>query len=466
MEKNKLFINGEWIDSKSMELIEVENPATKEIIGRVAAANEEDVNMAVQGAKKSLKMWKNKKVEDRIEHIEKMLEYFKQNADDISNMVLLELGSAVKVTKPLHVTSYFENIEDFIRLAKDMKFVDNFKNYDVYKEPVGVVACLTPWNFPFGQIVKKVMPALLMGNTVVLKPSQNTPFTAFYFAYAAEHAKLPGGVLQIVTGRGAEVGNILARHKDINMISFTGSTSGGREVSKIAIDGIKRLSLELGGKSASIILEGADYERAVNKTLFEVFPNAGQACSSTTRLLAPKKLKYTIENLVVKHSKKFKYGDPTKKENHFGPLQSKKAYDKVLKYIEIGKKESKLLFEGEWLDENGYFVPPVVFTDVKNDTKIAQEEIFGPVLCIIYYENVEEAIEIVNDTVYGLYGMVFGPEEEALEVAKSIDVGQMVINDGKWTHNAPFGGFKQSGLGREGGIYGLEEYIELKTIFR
>lgn len=463
---NNLYIDGRWVESTSKDFIEVKNPATKEIIGRVVAANKEDIDMAVSGAKNALNEWKFLDINKRIEYIEKMYEYFKKNIDEMTNTLISELGSVIKVSKALHISSYFENFDNFIELSKNMKFVDEYDSYNVYKEPVGVVACLTPWNFPFGQIVKKVIPSLLMGNTVVLKPSQNTPFTALYFAKAAEYANLPKGVLQIITGRGSEVGNILASHKDVNMISFTGSTKGGIDISTIAIKDMKRLSLELGGKSASIILEGADYENAVKGTLFEVFPNAGQACSSTTRLLAPGKLKSEIEKLVIEQTGKFKYGNPLDIANHFGPVQSKKALEKVKKYIEIGKKEATLLYMGEELSDNGYYVPPVVFTDVNNDSKIAQEEIFGPVLCIIYYDNVDEAIKIANDSIYGLYCQVYGNDKDALYVANRIDAGQICINGAKWSQNAPFGGYKQSGIGREGGIYGLEEYTELKTIFK
>ncbi|NLW52527.1 MAG: aldehyde dehydrogenase family protein [Tissierellia bacterium] len=465
MEKYNLFLDGKWVDSKSNDWITVENPATKQVIAKVPASNEEDVNIAVEGAKKALTGWRKTSMEDRVKYVEKMLEYLEDKTDEITDVIIDELGSVVKITKQVHVNSYFDHIYDFINIAKEMDMVDRYDGYDVYKEPVGVVACLTPWNFPFGQIIKKIMPAFLMGNTVVLKPSQSTPLTAYYFARAAEYANLPAGVLQIVTGRGGEVGNVLATHKDVNMISFTGSTKGGKEVAKLGFDTVKRLALELGGKSPSIILEGADYKEAVKLTLYGVYPNTGQACSSKTRLLAPRKDKEELEGIVIELSKNFKYGDPRDQKNHFGPLINQNALDKVKKYIEIGKEEATLLYEGEYPDLEGYYVPPVAFTDVDNKSRIAQEEIFGPVVSIVYYDSVEEAIELANDTIYGLHALICGPEDKALEVAKEIQSGQIIINDGARTHRAPFGGYKQSGLGREGGIYGLEEYIELKTLF-
>lgn len=466
MKQYDLFINNEWVKSDSNDWITVENPATKEEMYQVPAASENDVNKAIEGAKNALYDWKMTKASERADYIQKMFDYLKSKEDEITEVIINELGSVVKITKEVHVRSYYDHIDDFIKLTREMNYVDEYDHYDVVKEPVGVVACLTPWNFPYGQVIKKVIPALLMGNTVVLKPSQSTPLTAYYFAEAALEAGLPEGVFQMVTGRGGEVGNVLATHNDVNMISFTGSTKGGKDVAKLGLDTVKRLALELGGKSPALILEGADYETAIKESLYQVYPNTGQACSSKTRILAPRKDKEEIERIVVEISKKFKSGDPRDEKNHFGPLITKDAYEKVMNYIEIGKEEATLLFEGETYDGPGYYVPAVAFTDVDNKSKIAQEEIFGPVVAIIYYDTFEEAIKLANETIYGLHAHIFGPDDIALKAASMIDAGQVLINTGKRTHRAPFGGFKQSGLGREGGIYGLEEYLELKTIYR
>lgn len=466
MKRHDLFINGEWTKAKTDEYIQVENPATKEIIAEVPACKDEDVNIAVEGAKKALHDWKNTDIKVRADYVEKMNEYFKANADEIADGIIDELGSVISVTKDWHVTSYFEHIEYYLDLARNMDLVDHYDDYDVVKEPVGVIAALTPWNFPFGQIIKKVLPALLMGNTVVLKPSQSAPLASYYFAQAAIEVGLPAGVLQLVTGRGGEVGNVLATHKDVNMVSFTGSTEGGKEVSKLGLDSIKRLQLELGGKSPALILEGADYEKAIKHALEQVYPNTGQACTSKTRIIAPRKDKEVIDKIVYDVSASYKYGDPRDEESQFGPLINENAYEKVMKYIELGKEEADLLFEGEYLDLPGYYVPPVAFTNVDNKSRIAQEEIFGPVVAIIYYDTVEEGIELSNETIYGLHAQIYGPEDKALEIASMIDAGAVKINYVSTTHNAPFGGFKQSGLGREGGKYGLEEYVELKTIFK
>lgn len=466
MRQYDLYLNGKFQKPITEDWIDVENPANKEVIAQVPAAKEDDVNTAVKGAKEALESWRNTPLEDRIEYVEKMISYLESHKDEIVETIIAELGSASKVTEQVHFLQYIDNAKDFVENAKKLPMVDHYEGYDVFKDAVGVVACLTPWNFPFGQIEKKVIPALLMGNTIVLKPSQKAPITAYYFAQAAHEANLPKGVFQLVTGRGGEVGNVLATHPDVNMISFTGSTKGGKEVALLGIDTMKRLALELGGKSAAIILEGADYDKAVKDALFGVFPNAGQACSSKTRLLVPRKDKKTIEELAIKHAKSYKFGDPKDPQNDYGAIVSKQAYDKVMNYIEVGKKEATLLYEGDYTNDKGYFIPPVIFTDVDNKSRIAQEEIFGPVLSIIYYDTIEEAIDIANDSIYGLHGQIAGPEDVALEVAKHIQSGQIIINDGVRTQNAPFGGYKQSGIGREGGKYGLEEYVELKTIFK
>lgn len=466
MNKYDLYIDGAWVKSTGDDWIGVENPANKEIFAYVPAANERDVNIAVEGAKKALHFWRNKDLFERIQIVEKMVEFFQKHKDEIVDTIINELGSAIKVTETIHFDAYINNALDFVRIAKEMPMVDHYEGYDVYKDAVGIVACLTPWNFPFGQIEKKVIPALLMGNTIILKPSQKAPLTAYYFAQAAHEAGLPQGVLQLITGRGGDVGNVLAKHEDVHMLSFTGSTKGGKEISLLGIETMKRLALELGGKSAAIILEGADYDKAVKDSLFGVFPNSGQACSSKTRLLAPRKDKEVIEELAIKHAKAYNFGDPRDPKNDYGAIVSQEAYNKVMSYIELGKKEAKLLYEGDYSNTKGYFIPPVIFTDVDNKSRIAQEEIFGPVLCIIWYDTIDEAIELANDSIYGLHGQISGPEKLALEVARQIQAGQIIINDGKRTQNAPFGGYKQSGIGREGGIYGLEEYIELKTIFK
>ncbi|MDO5712844.1 MAG: aldehyde dehydrogenase family protein [Tissierellia bacterium] len=464
MKEYKLFLNGSWVDSTGKDVISVENPATKKIIAKVPAGKEEDVNIAVQGALEAFEPWRSLDINQRLSYVEKMYQYLESQQDEIGRTISEELGSPIRFATSRHVSMYLDHIKNYLSIAKDYNFVEDYDGYRVIKEPVGVVGCLTPWNYPFGQIVKKVIPALLAGNTVILKPSRRTPLTAYYFAKAAMEANLPKGVFQLIPGRGGEVGNILASHKDVNMISFTGSTSGGKEVASLAIQSIKRLALELGGKSAALFLEGANYEKDIKKVLDTVYLNTGQTCSAKTRMIAPRKDKEIIEEILIRESKKYRFGDPME-DVDVGPLQSQKQWDKVDSYIKLGKEEANLLYQGDLYEGPGYYITPVIFTDVDPNAKIAQEEIFGPVLSVIYYDSFEEGIHISNNSIYGLSGFVFGPEEEAYNAALRIRTGQIQVNRGRFTQNAPFGGFKQSGLGREGSIYGFEEFLEIKTLF-
>lgn len=465
MQKYDLFINGEWTPAITDDEITIVNPRTQEDIGIIPACHEEDIDRAVEGAKDAFLDWKNTNPHVRADYVQKMMDYFVEHKEEIAERVHLELGAPVKTVLSSHVEGYFDSMQDFINLARAYRFVDEYEGYEVHREPVGIVACFTPWNFPFGQIYKKVFPALLMGNTVILKPSQHTPITAYFFAQAAIEAGLPKGVLQIITGRGKEIGEILSEHPDITKLSLTGSTTAGRELMKNAADSFKRVSFELGGKSPAIILKGADLKFAVETTLSQVYSNTGQACSSKTRLIVPRELKEEVEEIVIDETKKWVFGDPADEKTDVGPLHNKKQFDKVNKYIEIGKEEATLLYEGEAPDLPGYYVGPVVFTDVDPKATIAQDEIFGPVLSILFYDTIEEAIEIANDSIFGLHGIIFGDEEEAISIAKRINTGQIIINDAQRNHCAPFGGFKQSGLGREGGVYTLDEYVELKTLY-
>ncbi|MDR7871461.1 MAG: aldehyde dehydrogenase family protein [Tissierellaceae bacterium] len=466
MNYDKLYINGEWIDPISTEKIEVENPATKQIFQTVPAANEDDVNLAVSAAKEAFNTWQFTSLEERIKLVTKLLEELTLRIDEMAEIIVKELGCGISFAKNIHVKPYLEDIRNHLNNVENYKFEEKYEEYIIRKEPVGVVAAITPWNYPLGQIIKKLSPALLAGNTIVLKPSQKTPLVSFILTEAIDKSGFPKGVFNLVTGRGSEVGNVLATHKDIDMITFTGSTKGGIEVYKLAADDVKRVSLELGGKSAAIILKGADHRLALTKTLDKVYLNTGQSCSAYSRLLVPRDEKETIENLIVEMTKDYKFGDPNDPDTIIGPVASKQQFDKISYYIGKGIQEGAKLILGEIPKESkGYYIGPTVFTDVDNSMEIAQNEIFGPVLSIISYDTVEEAIEIANDTVYGLSGAVFGPEEEAFNVAKKIRTGTIVINSGTQLHKAPFGGFKHSGIGREGGKYGLEEFLEIKAMF-
>lgn len=467
MDFEKIYINGEWIDGDSGEFIEVENPSNKEIIAKVPRGNNKDVDKAVKAARDAFESWENTDVDERIAIMKKVVDSMKENVEEMSETVVKELGAGYQFSKETHIEAYIGEAENYLKIAKDYQFEKQLEKSVVRREPVGVVGCLTPWNFPLEQIVKKVFPAILAGNTVVLKPSQTTPLTAYLLADYIDKAGLPKGVFNLVSGKGGEVGNALASHEDVDMISFTGSTSGGREVSKLAVEGIKKIVLELGGKSPTVVLKGGDYDLAVKSTLDTVYLNSGQTCNAFTRLVVPREEKEKIEDIVRAQSKDYKVGDPSDKSIDIGPLASQKQYDKVKGYIEIGINEGakRIVGEDPQAPEKGYYISPTVFTDVNNDMTIAKEEIFGPVLTIIPYDSEEEAINIANDTEYGLAGAVFGPEDKANEVARKIKTGSIYVNDGEWDMNAPFGGYKKSGMGREGGVEGFEEFLETKSIY-
>lgn len=467
MNNNQLYINGQWVDSISKDKIEVENPATEEIFEHVPAANEDDVNSAVEAAKSAFENWSKLSLDEKLGYLNKAFEIFEGYQDDLVEIEIKELGSPRSWAKNAHVKGPIKRFENYLKIAKDFSFKDDLPKATVLKEPIGVIGCLTPWNYPLNQVIQKVIPALICGNTVVLKPSQITPLSAYFLAEAFHKAELPPGVFNLVTGRGAEVGNVLASHKNVDMISFTGSTSGGIEVGKLALEKVKKLALELGGKSPNLVLRGSNYEEAVKTSLNSTFNNTGQTCSALTRLIVPKEDLEKIEEIIIKEAEYFKVGDPWEEETKVGPLSNKKQFEKVKYFVEKGIEEGAKLLVGEvpQKKDKGYFANPVVFSNVSNKMEIAQEEIFGPVLCVIPYEGIEEGIEIANDTIYGLSGAVFGPQEEAEDAAKRIKTGEIKINNGKWDPLAPFGGYKQSGIGREGGFYGLEEFVEIKTLF-
>lgn len=467
MDFTKLYINGQWVEPKSNEYIEVENPATKEIFERVPRSNEEDVNLAVASAKEAFQTWQYSPLEERIQYMSNFIEELNKNLEVMTEIIVKELGSSYWFAKEKHLIPYFEDIQNYMEIVSQYEFEEKIDHYIVRREPVGVVAAITPWNYPFGQITKKIVPALLAGNTAVLKPSQNTPLVAYYLTQAIHDAGFPKGVFNLVTGRGGEVGNVLSNHKDVQLISFTGSTYGGKEVAKAALDDVKNVTLELGGKSPSIVLKGADLELAVKETFNSLYVNTGQSCSALSRLLVPREYKENIERILIEKTKEYHFGDPSDKNNLVGPLASKKQFEKVSYFIQRGVEEGAKLLIGEIPKKNqkGYYVGPTIFTEVDNAMEIAQDEIFGPVLCVIYYDNEEQAIEIANETVYGLSGAVFGPKDHAHEIARKIKTGTVMVNGGLRTHAAPFGGYKHSGIGREGGRFGLEEYLEIKTIF-
>lgn len=466
MNYNNIFVDGKWVKPNSTERIEVENPEDKTIIGSVPAGNEKDVDLAVEAARKAFETWQFTSVESRVKLVRRLVKELRNREDEMVDTIVKELGAPKDFARDTHVLPYLDEMEYLANLMEDYPLEEKHEGFVIVKEPIGVVGALTPWNYPLGQITKKLAPILLTGSTIVLKPSQKTPLIACILAEAIEKVGFPKGVFNLVPGRGADVGNPLAKHKDVDLITFTGSTSGGKEVSKLATEDVKRMVLELGGKSPAIVLEDADLELVLSKVLNDIYLNTGQSCSALSRLVVPVKEKDNIEKMIIEMTKKYKVGDPLESETVIGPLSSKQQFDKVKGYIEKGIEEGATMLLGEVPKESdGYYVNPVVFTDVKNDMTIAREEIFGPVLCVISYETVDEAVDIANDTDYGLSSAVFGLKKDVMSVAKRIKAGEVAINDASGSHKAPFGGYKHSGVGREGGKYGLEEFLEIKVLY-
>lgn len=469
MDYTKLYINGEWIPSASGSYIEVENPATLKKFAKVPAGNEVDVDKAAQAAYHAFPAWSALPLADRIALMEKFLTIFKSQEDALIDITIQELGSPYTFTKASQVEYQYVRTRSYIDLASQVPLVEKMPQSTTYREPIGVIGCITPWNYPLGQVIQKIIPALLMGNTVILKPSQHTPLSSYFLADAFEKAGFPKGVFNLVTGRGGEVGNALSSHPLVHMISFTGSTTGGITVAKKALESVKHISLELGGKSPYVILPSADhnYEAPIRLCFNSIFLNSGQTCTAFSRLLIPKSEKEIIEKQLLSIVKEYTVGDPTDHTVKLGPVSSLQQFRKISEYIQKGIDEGATLLTGNLpaAPDQGYYIHPVIFTDVDNHMTIAQDEIFGPVLCVITYKDEEEAIAIANDTRYGLNAGVYGDKEKAIAVAHRIQAGNVYINKGPRDTAAPFGGYKESGLGREGGIYGMIEFTQQKALF-
>ncbi len=467
LQTKKLYIGGQWVGSHSPHFIDIENPATLEHFAQVPAGNAEDIDRAVNAAQKALASWSATPLAQRVSLMQRMFDIFKTKEAEIVETIIAELGAPRTFATATHCRNQFNRIASYIELAQTIQTKEDFGKSTVYREPIGVVACITPWNYPLGQIVQKVVPAILMGNTVVLKPSQHTPLAAYILVQAFDAAGFPAGVINLVTGRGSEVGESLAHHPLVDMVSFTGSTNVGSILAQTAMKSIKRVALELGGKSPYIWLPSDNYEKAVTKLAGSIFMNSGQTCTALSRLLVPARDINKVKELLLKTVKNYQTGDPQLESTALGPVSSRAQFDKVCQYIKRGLEEGATMLCGDVPPscENGYFINPVIFTDVTNDMTVAREEIFGPVLCVLTYETVEEAIAIANDTPYGLNAAVFGPKDDALRVASQLKAGNVYINDAPRDVGAPFGGYKQSGIGREGGIEGLKEFTQLKAVY-
>jgi acyl-CoA reductase-like NAD-dependent aldehyde dehydrogenase len=470
IERDKLYVAGAWVAPSTKDMIDVHNAGTGQVMGRVPAAGEKDVEAAVAAARGALESWSATSTEKRAEYLQKISDGLKARAGELASMISQEVGMPVKMSSRMQAGLPIANFANYAALVKEFRFEEKVGNSVVCREPVGVVAAITPWNYPLNQIALKVAPALAAGCTVVLKPSEIAPFNAFVLAEVIDAAGLPKGVFNLVTGFGPVVGEALVRHPEVDMISFTGSTRAGKRISEVAAQHVKRVALELGGKSASVLLDDADFATAVKSTINMCYLNSGQTCTALTRMLVPESKYEEAAKIATEVANSFKPGDPLSESTRMGPLSSQMQLDRVRDYIRKGTAEGAQLLAGgadapEGVPAGGYYVKPTVFGKVKPGSTIEQEEIFGPVLSIVTYKDEEDAIRIANNTIYGLAGAVWsGDEARAQKVARRIRAGQVDVNGGGFNMNAPFGGFKQSGHGREAGVYGLEEFLEYKSM--
>ena len=468
--KDKLdfYINGQWVQSESSETIEVINPANEKIIGHVAAGTKEDINKAVIAASNAFQTFQYSSKDDRIELLNNIIAEYENRYQDFVDTITEEMGSPIWLSSAAQAKTGIKNINETLDALKEYDFEKAEGDYILIKEPIGVVGMITPWNWPMNQITTKVSAALAAGCTMVLKPSEISPYCGMLLAEVFNKAGVPDGIFNLVNGYGPIVGAALSEHKDVAMMSFTGSTRAGIAVAQASATSVKRVHQELGGKSSNIILDDvADLEKSVKGGAGHCFLNSGQSCNAPTKMLVSSKNYDQAVEVAALTAKNTTVGDPHG-EFRIGPIANKVQYEKILRLIELGIEEGATLVAGgvekpEGCDQ-GYYVQPTVFANVTTDMTIANEEIFGPVLCIIKYETEDEAIAIANDTEYGLAGYIQGEKVHAHEVAKKIRAGQVIINGGARGTGAPFGGYKSSGNGREHGRHGLEECLETKAV--
>ena len=471
IDKRKFYIDGSWVKPSKINDFQVINPSNEEHLATISLGYEEDTNAAVNAAKNSFIKWKETSKEERIILLENLLKIYSKRFDEMSNTISMEMGAPIDWSSSAQTASGQSHLEDFILRLKDFNFEEHFdskSNNHISYEPIGVCGLITPWNWPINQIALKVVPALAVGCTMILKPSEIAPISAMLFAEMIDEAGFPSGVFNLVNGDGVGVGTQISSHPDVDLVSFTGSTRAGRLISKNAADTIKRVCLELGGKGGNIIFADS-YPNAVRDGIRNVMSNSGQSCDAPTRMLVEKSIYERAIKEATEEANLINVDLASKKGDHIGPVISKIQYDKIINLIENAIKEGATLAAGgPDLPKNlnkGYFIKPTIFTNVTNNMEIAKKEIFGPVLSIIPFETEDEAIKITNSTEYGLGNYLQTEDKEkAHRVAKKLRSGCVYINGNAADPGTPFGGYRQSGNGREGGVWGLEEYLEVKTI--
>ena len=466
----QFYINGKWVDPvKKIDSFDVLNPANEKVIGQVSLGTPHDIDSAVISARNAFNFFSQTSVEDRLTLLERIIEVYESRYDEVAETISLEMGAPISLSKNAQAKSGLTHFRQSIEVLHNFRWEERSGSTLIRKEPVGVVGMITPWNWPINQISCKVAPALATGCTMILKPTEIAPLNAMLFAEIMHEANVPAGVFNLVNGDGPTVGEAMSSHPDIDMISFTGSTRAGIAVAKGAADTVKRVAQELGGKSPNIILEDSDFESAIKRSTEHCFNNSGQSCNAPTRMLVPENKHNEAKEIAKQTAELTKVGDPFDDNTTIGPVVSAVQYNKVQDLIKKGIEEgAELVVGGLGKPEGlttGYYVKPTVFAGVSNDMAIAREEIFGPVLSILPYKNEEEAIEIANDTDYGLYGYVFSNNaERAKLIANRIRAGSVSINGAGADPSTPFGGYKQSGNGRERGPFGFDEFLEVKAV--
>jgi aldehyde dehydrogenase (NAD+) len=466
----QFYVDGKWVPSSEPKDFAVTNPATEAPIGTISLGNVRDVDRAVAAARKAFASYSETTPEQRLAFLRRIIDVYKARSEEMAEAISLEMGAPISLSRKAQVPAGLGHLAEAARVLEHFPFEELRGSTLMRKEPIGVCGLITPWNWPMNQIACKVAPALAAGCTMVLKPSELAPLSAYLFAQVIDEAGLPPGVFNLVNGDGPTVGAAIASHPDVDMVSFTGSTRAGVAVANAAAPTVKRVTQELGGKSANIILDDADLAKAVKDGVQTCFRNTGQSCNAPTRMLVPRSRMAEAAALAKREAESTKVGDPRETDTALGPLVSQAQFEKVQRLIGKGMEEGATLVAGglgrpEGFTK-GYFVRPTIFTDVRNDMTVAREEIFGPVLCIIPYEDENDAVRIANDSPYGLAGFVSsGDLEHARAVAKRIRAGNVHINNARIDFRACFGGYKQSGNGREWGEDGIEEFLELKAVF-